>query len=319
MEKTYKSGEVIFNEGDPGESFFEIRSGLVGVYTDYGLPSSNKLTEIGEGHILGEMALVDAGKRSATAVALSDVTVTEVKQDEVDEYFVSNSDRITFIARELCDRLCRLTDDYLEASTTLSDIISDEKGDEEGLKKRIQKFSDIYNMGKKYNQKSYEASVDKAPASLKRFFANKTQKYKKNTVIFKEGEQARGMYDIISGSVDIYTGYGTPEERMITTLKEGMFFGEIGMIADRMRTATAVIAENDTSLENILLEDFEELFKEDPEKIKSILKHLSYRIRTLTNDYMEACALMYEISEAGSIAACDEAIIEKVKKYKLKF
>ncbi len=319
MEKTYKSGDIIFNEGDPGDSLFEITSGLVGVYTDYGLPSAKKLTEIKDGHILGEMALVDSMPRSASAVALSDVTAIEVKGDEMDDYFVTNPDRITFIARELCERLVRLTDDYLDASTTLSDILSEEHEDDEGLKNRIKKFADIYNMGKKYNQKSFEASAENAPATLKRFFAGKTQKYKKNTVIFKEGEISHGMYNIVSGTVDIYTGYGTPEERLITTLSEGAFFGEIGMIADKKRTATAVISENDSSLENILLEDFEELFKEDPEKIKNILKHLSFRIRVLTNDYMEACALMYRVSEAGSLADCDAELIEKLKKYKLKF
>ncbi len=319
MEKTYKSGDIIFNEGDPGDSLFEITSGLVGVYTDYGLPSANKLTEIKEGHIMGEMALVDSMPRSASAVALSDVTAIEVKGDEMDDYFVTKPDRITFIARELCERLVRLTDDYLDASTTLSDILSEENEDDEGLKKKIKKFADIYNMGKKYNQKSFEASAGNAPATLKRFFAGKTQKYKKNTVIFKEGEISHGMYNIVSGSVDIYTGYGTPEERLITTLGEGAFFGEIGMIADKRRTATAVILENDSSLENILLEDFAELFKEDPEKIKNILKHLSFRIRVLTNDYMEACALMYQVSEAGSLLACDEDVREKLKRYKLKF
>ena len=316
MEKSFKSGEVIFNEGDVGRSFYDIKEGLIGIYADYGKPTSNKLEEIGTGHILGEMAILDDMPRSATAVSLSDVLVNEVNRGEMDSFFKAEPDRVSYIAGELCERLSRLTDDYLDACTTLNDIMDDEDMTAGSLAEKIKRFAGIYNMGRKYNQKSYESTLDRVPEKLKKIFAQKSQVFKKDTVIFKEGEEAGGMYDIISGEVDIYTGYGTPEEKKLTTLSAGMFFGEIGMLSDKMRTATAVTSDYDTELLNITLSDFKSLLSEDPERVKSILRHLSFRIRTLTNDYMEVCGLISQVSEALDIGQLDDELMSKVKKYR---
>ena len=36
VEKTFKSGEVIIKEGDPGTTLFRLLSGNIGIYTEYG-------------------------------------------------------------------------------------------------------------------------------------------------------------------------------------------------------------------------------------------------------------------------------------------
>ena len=55
--------------------------------------------------------------------------------------------------------------------------------------------------------------------------------FSKNDVIFNEGAYGQCMYEIQSGSVDIYVDFGTADEKLLTTLEAGRFFGEIG-IAD---------------------------------------------------------------------------------------
>ena len=60
-----------------------------------------------------------------------------------------------------------------------------------------------------------------------------TKTFKKGEVIFKQGDLSDCMYDILWGEVGIYADYGTPEEKLLTTLETERFFGEMGMIEGR--------------------------------------------------------------------------------------
>ena len=71
---TYGCGQVIFREGDPGDSMFEVYTGKVGVYANYGTADEKLLTDYFPGKYFGEMGLLDHAPRSATAVALEDNT-----------------------------------------------------------------------------------------------------------------------------------------------------------------------------------------------------------------------------------------------------
>ena len=113
--------------------------------------------------------------------------------------------------------------------------------------------------------------------------------YKKGQIIFRQGDPGLYMYAIHYGTVTIYRDYGTPQEKALTTLYPNTFFGEMGMIENEVRSATAVVAENETVLECIRAEDLEEMFKKSPVKVDMILSHLSHRLRKLTKDYMKAC------------------------------
>ena len=63
--------------------------------------------------------------------------------------------------------------------------------------------------------------------------------FNRGNVIFRQGDFAHGMYDILSGSVGIYVGYGTEHEVELNVLKAGDYLGEMGMIEVYPRSATA--------------------------------------------------------------------------------
>jgi CRP/FNR family transcriptional regulator, cyclic AMP receptor protein len=58
----YAAGATLFSEGEPGEHMFVVLDGEIEVRV-----RDNVLETVGPGDILGEMALIDAGARSATA------------------------------------------------------------------------------------------------------------------------------------------------------------------------------------------------------------------------------------------------------------
>ena len=45
------------------------------------------------------------------------------------------------------------------------------------------------------------------------------KEYRLNEVIFADGVYQNWMYSICEGSVEIYSEYGTPAEKLLTTLK----------------------------------------------------------------------------------------------------
>lgn len=64
--------------------------------------------------------------------------------------------------------------------------------------------------------------------------------YHEGEIIFVEGEPGAGMYIIESGKVRICLGPNTDEENEICVLEAGDFFGDLALIDDAPRSATAV-------------------------------------------------------------------------------
>src|ERR1700689_503397 len=73
----FKAGEVIFRQGDAAEELFVIQSGRGGIRL-----GNRVLDSLPERSIFGEMALIDATPRSATAVASTDVTLVPVSEKQ---------------------------------------------------------------------------------------------------------------------------------------------------------------------------------------------------------------------------------------------
>jgi CRP-like cAMP-binding protein len=75
--RSFKAGETIFNEGDRGEEMFVVHSGRVEIRR-----GGRVVETLGERSIFGEMALIDAGPRSASAVAATDASVVPVGEKQ---------------------------------------------------------------------------------------------------------------------------------------------------------------------------------------------------------------------------------------------
>jgi CRP/FNR family transcriptional regulator, cyclic AMP receptor protein len=75
--RNFKAGDVIFKEGDPAEEMFVVQTGSVEIRL-----GNRLLDTLPERSIFGEMALIDHGPRSATAVAATDVTLVPVGEKQ---------------------------------------------------------------------------------------------------------------------------------------------------------------------------------------------------------------------------------------------
>ena len=315
MKRTFSQGEIIFNEGDKGECFYDILDGSVGIYVNYGTPDEKQLTVVESGHILGELAIIDMQPRSATAVALSEVTVERVNGNELDGYFSYNPKRIKYIITELGEKIVRLTGQNSDVRATLKTAVSDDGDKKPGIIDKIKKFAAEYSIAKKQAAVSTETKKAKAREAVGEPFIKAVDDYKKGELVFKEGEKSHCMYYIQTGWVDVFLGYGQTTEKKINTLGAGMFFGEIGLIRDRDRTATAIVGMDHTMIESFGLNDFEEMFKKNPLKVRLLVEYFAERVRTLTITLVDGLRLAYELSKVIDSGSDTSAISADIKSY----
>jgi CRP/FNR family transcriptional regulator, cyclic AMP receptor protein len=75
--RNFAKGKTIFQEGDRGDEFFVIVRGQVEIRS-----GDRHFETLGADGIFGEMALIDDSPRSATVVALTDVTLAPIKENQ---------------------------------------------------------------------------------------------------------------------------------------------------------------------------------------------------------------------------------------------
>jgi hypothetical protein len=74
-----RPGETLVEQGDPGEELFLLFDGILSVEQD-----GQRVVDVGPGAILGEMALLQGGRRTATLRAVTRCRVAVVPGDRVD-------------------------------------------------------------------------------------------------------------------------------------------------------------------------------------------------------------------------------------------
>lgn len=97
VQKEYLAGELIFREGQPGSDLCIITAGRVAI-RKRAQQHERVLAELGPGECFGEMALFDDAPRSATAVAVSEVTLLTLERSR----FLSLTAQRPEIALEIC-------------------------------------------------------------------------------------------------------------------------------------------------------------------------------------------------------------------------
>ena len=285
----FRKGEVVFREGDLGKCFYQIEDGTAGVYIHYGEADQRKLTDMQPGQYFGEMAVIDAWPRSTTILAESDLHVIEIPESGLLEYFTEQPDKIYALMKQLGNRIRSLTDEYNEVREFIRE--KEEQKDEKkpGFLAKLKKYMEISALANKNAGASMEEVLITQDINGEAGGEGDVRSFRKGDIIFRTGDEGVYMYAVHSGTVGIYSNYGTAQENKLTTLYPNSFFGEMGMIAREPRSATAVVEEDGTDLELFRAEELEKLFRVNPIKIDMILRHLSQRLRSLTKEYVDAC------------------------------
>lgn len=107
-------GETLFRAGDIGESLFLVRAGEIELYVRDNAGQKIILDITRPGDFFGEIALLDAGARTASAVALTDTELIELDRDDLLLLFQRKPDAALSMLAAM-GRMTRKADELLRA------------------------------------------------------------------------------------------------------------------------------------------------------------------------------------------------------------
>lgn len=105
-----------------------------------------------------------------------------------------------------------------------------------------------------------------------------TRKYKKNMIIFMEGETGEALHFIKAGKVKIFKTTADGKEQILHILQNGDIFAEVVLFDAGPYPATALVME-EAQIGLIRNADVENLIRQCPELALKILKVMSKRLR----------------------------------------
>ncbi len=126
-----------------------------------------------------------------------------------------------------------------------------------------------------------------------------------NATVFSEGDEGREMFVIVDGEVEIRKSTTSGSAKTLIELKKGDIFGEMSLIEQKPRSATAVTSRA-TQLLCITDGLFDSVLSKNPDFSRKIIRMLSERLRRAnmiikniisTNKQNQLLAGLYEFAD----------------------
>jgi len=256
---SFDTGARIRRQGQSADSAFLIESGSAEVVT--ALPGGGEamVAKLGPGSLLGEMALLESGRCSATVVARSPVAGYVIEREGF-RMLLAQRDRAAFtvqnrVSRALCQRLRELNARIVAADTSgnAAPPLSGESADPAGVCRGRCSFD-------------YRAFLPILPA-FARFgagdldaFVQRTQvlELDRGQVLFRQGDAGEAAFVIVRGALEIQHAENGVRHR-IGILGPGRLCGVLALIEGEAHSMSATAREATVLLE-LARPAFDELF-----------------------------------------------------------
>ena len=228
-------GHVLMKQGSRGNVAWLLQDGEVEVYAESEEGGKKSLARLSGKQVVGEMALIDNGLRTASVVVRAPVTATEIPRDVFNKMF----DSCEPLARHVLSHLVNA----VRASRGIAIVESAVSGP------------------------MIRSSEDSGRILERRVFGA-------GTFIFRENDPGEAAYLIQSGSVNIMH-----ETTLVASLGPGRTFGEIALLRNAKRMASAVVGENGAAVEIIRRREFDKAINSMPKILQSLTNaYLGYLV-----------------------------------------
>lgn len=307
--KTYRHQEVIFKENEFQKWMYGICEGAVDIFNGYGTTEEKKLVTLTEGQYFGEIGMIALVPRTATAVAAGEhVVLEQISDEDLEDYLKNHPENLQPIMSSVSRRIREQTEE-LSAITQMTKeaLRARENGNNESgwLAKLVGKLKARKATGTEFVilHKRQQALAGEVPPVMY---------MKAGDVIFRAGDHADCMYEIYDGRVGIYSDYRTENEKLLAQLQSENVFGEMGILDDMSRSATAVCLTN-CSVLVVKPENFMAFFRNKPEKILQILMQMCVQLRNLTKTYLDVCKTLEQIPSPEETDFREEEALAKLE------
>ncbi len=107
VEKHVLKGQILFEEGEPGDRLYVILDGKVKLGHSSPDGRESLMAVLGPGEMFGELSLFDPGKRAATATALTDASVLELSNEQLMPWLAGRPEVAAALLQALARRIRR--------------------------------------------------------------------------------------------------------------------------------------------------------------------------------------------------------------------
>jgi len=298
-EVRFIKGACIILEGKPNNGkFYIIKEGTVKITRESDIIISDSNTA-GKGEIFGVISVMASRSYIETVYAVTDVTAFAVDRSQIGK----NPSLAMNIVKQFSKRLRELNEAY--SKRVMSNAVSEDPAHLLHIAvfyERAGKITHAYYAYQQYlaycpdspNAEKVRQKIEKikGSVSVKRpeYPADKMiQKWPKDCLLFAEGEMGNSLYIIQDGAVKI-TKITDNQEVVLEVLKKGAFLGEMALIENKPRGATAEIFE-DSILMAVNKDNFKTLLNEQSDVAVRLIVTMAERIwlryRQITNTLIE--------------------------------
>ena len=184
-------------------------------------------------------------------------------------------DELTDRDAAFMDMLCRCISSSLKDRNILV-ILSGRKKMLTGMNERLlQKFTTSLRLSKFVLTDEVVEQITAEISSNAKVF-----RCSEDDVVLREGELNTEMYKILAGSAVMYFGYGTDDEYVVGTLKDGQCFGEYSLLTEKPGIYT-VVAFTDMLLMRVKQDEFSSFVEMNAANSVEIMQNMAKMINVL--------------------------------------
>ena len=289
--QTFRKGSYIIVEGkQKADYFYIIRNGKVRISKEVEIVEEVGGNVLSPGDFFGVVSTMSSHSHIETAQALTDCALITVHREQYGLLIERNAPVAMKIIQQFSQKM-RFLDETL-TRITFKTIAEDDIS-------HLFKVAEYYARLSQYNQAyyAYHQYIKYSPngenintakermAKIKPYSKvvyldgddqNFTRTYPKDTMIFSESQPGQELYIIQKGSVKI-TKIVSDNEQLLALLKPGDIFGEMSLLENKPRSASA-IAHEDTVLMAVNNANFNRMVASQPQIISKLTQLLSERI-----------------------------------------
>ncbi|MCH5291145.1 MAG: cyclic nucleotide-binding domain-containing protein [Treponema sp.] len=298
----FKQNSYILIEGArTADRFFIIQSGRAQRYHETQIPG-NAPAQLGPGDFVGVIPCMSGHSQTESVVALTDVTAIMVYREQYPDLIVKNTPVAMKIVRTFTREMRMLNNNLTKINLNDSAITSPEMIFSiakyyEQLKQldiavyAYYQYIKESNKGRFYNQAISRFAELRKKTHAVYFEPTKdlVRDYPQNTMIFSEGQRGSDLFIIQDGVVKIVKVVNNSEVTL-ALLKRGDMFGEMALLDNGLRSASA-IAYEPCKLMVVNKGNFNQMVSTQPKYIAKLTTMLADRLwsmyRQLANSQLQ--------------------------------